>query len=361
MDSRWQEKQMQVGRSLVEQGSQALRQNDFNTANAALNEASAILDMVEEETDEVLKMRAQVLNETGFILQRSNKTDEAIRNHQKAVELCDSLLERGIEFRANAAATNINLAGLLAGKGEFEAARAANLQAIQLAESMLEDGKDPDHAGNLCFGANQNYAMILAKSGEWEEAQAALGRAMELVDSLVAKNRGVHAQAAQGCQQMSVLLFHEQKFDEALRWGRHAEELSEKAYQAIGEPVLPVYVTSQINLISYYEKAGQFADAEDCLFKALEVVGSHPQILLRGKAFYEECRTQADNRLESGNLPREEVEDGYKEIINRIEEAGGLEELQAEVEKNQAAQRQGQGQQGQGQPSQAPKTQAEDT
>lgn len=337
MEMQWYNRQLEIGKSLVQQGSQALRQGDFNTANAAFAEATAVLDMAEEDTRDVRQLRAQVMNESGFILQRAGRPDMAIGNHRKAAEICDGLMAEGVEFRSNAAATNINLAGLLAGTGQFDDARAVSEKAIGLAESLAADGSDPEQAQNLLFGANQNYAMILARSGAWEEAQAALRKSMELVPSLAPKNKAAHAQAAQGCQQMSVLLFHEGKFEEALTWGRRAEELSEKAYHEIGEPVLGVYVTSQINLISFHEKVEQFADAESALFKALDVVGNHPQLLLRAKNFYEQCRKLADAKLEAGNLPREEVEESYEEIMERIKEIGGIDHVMKEVAAAEAA------------------------
>lgn len=339
MSTNWQQKQIEVSKGLIQQGSQALRQGDFGTANAALSEAAAILDMAEDESVEILQMRAQVLNETGFILQRANQPERAIENHEKAVALCNDLMERGVEFRGNSAATHINLAGLLAGQGEFDRAKEANRKAIELAESLIAEGKDATHAQNLAFGANQNYAVIAGRAGDFEDADRAMRRSMEIVEVLGEKQqfRGIHAQAAQGCQQLSVMLFHAKKYDQALDWGRRAEKLSERAYKDLGQQALPIYVTSQINLISYYEKDAQFAEAENCLFKALEVVGNHPQILARGKTFYEECRKQADSRLEAGDLPREEVEDGYEEILNRIEEIGGIEELMAQVQAAEAA------------------------
>lgn len=331
MDTRWYNRQLEVGRSLAQQGSQALRQGDFNTANAAFREASAVLDMAEDDTIEILKLRAQVMNETGFILQRAGDVEGAIERHRVAAELCAEVIAAGEEFRSNAAATNINLAGLLAGTGALEQARTVSDLALDYARSLASEGSDAEHSNNLIFGANQNHAMILAKTGNWDEAHDALKRSMELVETLAAKNANIYAQGAQGCQQLSVLHFHEEQFERALEWGRRAEELSEKAYQALGEPVLGVYVTSQINLVSFYEKQDEFADAESALFKAIEVVGNHPQILLRAKAFYEQCRKLADNKLEAGNLPREEVDEGYEEILERIEQAGGLEELHKQV------------------------------
>lgn len=337
MEMQWYNRQLEIGKSLVQQGSQALRQGDFNTANAAFAEATAVLDMAEQDTRDIRQLRAQVMNESGFILQRAGRPDMAIGNHRKAAEICDGLMDEGVEFRSNAAATNINLAGLLAGTGQFDEARVVSEKAIRLAESLASDGSDPEQAQNLLFGANQNYAMILARSEKWDESQAALRKSMELVEVLAPKNKAAHAQAAQGCQQMSVLLFHAGKFDEALTWGRRAEQLSEKAYNEIGEPVLGVYVTSQINLISFFEKSEDFADAESALFKALDVVGNHPQILLRGKNFYEQCRKLADAKLEAGNLPREEVEESYEEIMDRINEIGGVDKLMQEVAAVEAA------------------------
>lgn len=331
----WQDKQLELGRTLVNQGSQALRQGDVNTADAAFAEARVILEMYEEQSEDHKKLLAQVLNETGFILQRVGQTEQAIRNHREAVELCDVLIEEGVEFRANAAATNINLAGLLAGAGQMEEAKAANRRAITLTGALLADGEDSDHARLLAFGARQNYSMIVARDGGWDEAASAMRDSLELLDTVVAAgNKPVIAQAAQGCQQLSVLAFQNERYDEALTWGLEAETLSERAYAELGEQALPIYVTSEINLISFHEKQGSFAESENSLHKALEVVGNHPQLLARGKAFYEECRKQADSRLEKGDLPRDEVEDGLADMLERIEEIGGLPEI--EPDENEA-------------------------
>lgn len=327
METQWYNRQLEVGKSLVQQGSQALRNNDFNTANAAFAEATVVLDMAEEDTIDVKKLRAQVMNETGFILQRAGRTDGAVANHRRAAELCAELLEAGEEFRANAAATNINLAGLLAGIGNFAEARAASEVALRHATALAQDGVDPDQTSNLLFGANQNHAMILARSGAWKGADEALTESMDLVEVVAANNKAVYAQAAQGCQQMSVLMFHDENYEGALKWGRRAEDFSEKAYNEVGEQMLGVYVTSQINLISFFEKMGQLADAESALYKALDVVGPHPQILLRGKDFYAQCRKLDDSKLIAGDLPRDEVDDGYADLMTRIDEIGGEEKL----------------------------------
>ena len=128
-------------------------------------------------------------------------------------------------------------------------------------------------------------------------------------------------QAAQGCQQVSVVMFHNKSFQEALRWGKSAEVLSEEAHSIHGDAAITIYVTSQINLISYYEKSGEFAAAEDALWKAIDVVGPHEEIFKRGEAFYQTCRKQADARLAKVGLTRAEVEDGHNELKERIQQS----------------------------------------
>lgn len=318
--SQWQGKQVEAARALTQQGSQALRQNQLGMAEGALAEAAVILDMVERPDVEVTKLRAQLFNEVGFIRQRQNNLDEAETLHRLAVELCNELLADGVEFRGNAAATSINLAGILAQKGEFAQAQEVNQRAAELAEVLLAEGENVAQSTNLAFGANQNLAVIAGRAGDFDVANTAMARALEVIEALPPDaQKQVSVQAAQGAQQLSVMLYQGERFEDALRWGKVAESQSEKAYEAAGEDVLPVYVTSQINLISFFEAVGAFASAENALFKALDVVGDHPQILERGVAFYKELRKLTDEKLEAGDLPRDEVDESYKEVRKRFE------------------------------------------
>ncbi|MBA2663246.1 MAG: tetratricopeptide repeat protein [Bradymonadaceae bacterium] len=315
--------QLEAARLLIDAGSQNLRQANVLAASDAMEEASAILDMAEESTEEVLKLRARVLNELGVVSQRKNQLDQARDYHREASKMCDELNARGIDFRGNGAATHLNLSSILVASGELDEALEAGKKAIVLIEALRADGQQG--AEGLALGAHQNMALILARKGELDSADAEMTNAIELAKKLGEQGApNISVQAAQGCQQLSVAMFEAQKFDRALSWGRVAAELSEKAYEAHGQPVLGVYIVSQINLISYHERLGQFAEAEDGLWKALEVAGNDAQIMRRGLAFYEACRKQADVRLEAGNLPREEVDEGYEEIKARIEAIGGL-------------------------------------
>lgn len=320
----WAARQLEATRSLLGQGSEALRQNNIDLAHAAITEAAIILDMSPDINQEVNELRARAFNELGVIYQRRGDAGTSRTFHDQAASICRTLVEEGREdFLGNSAATHLNLASLALATDDFENAEQAANTAISNIDALL--AKDEDGILGMAVAAYQMLGALHAQRDRLEESQAALAKSLELTEkSLQGGNNNIVVQSAQGCQQASVLFFQKEQFDAALAWGRHAEELSEKAFDLFGQESLPLYVISQINLISYNERLARYADAEDCLWKALEVVGDDPRLLKRGKDFYEHCRKQSDKRLEAGNLPRTEVEESYKEVLGRIEKIGGL-------------------------------------
>ncbi len=323
---RWLKAQLDAAEELAKIGSQALQQRRTDLGAEALEEAEVILDMAEEETDRLLELRARVFNELGVVHQRQQRLEESRDYHSRAAEICDDLMEKEVDFASNSAATHLNLSSIELALGNADRARECGEKALELLRQARES-RDGEETGPdpLELGAHQNLAVIYAQQQAWEEAKETMEEAGAMAEELETAGRpSFAAQFAQGCQQLSVILFENDRYEEALDWGRKAEEMSEKAYEALGQRVLPIYVISQINLISYNEKLGRYADGEDCLWKALDVAGEDPRILHRGVSFYETCRKQADSRLEKGNLPREEVEEGYEEILQRVEAAGGL-------------------------------------
>ena len=71
-----------------------------------------------------------------------------------------------------------------------------------------------------------------------------------------------------------------------------------------------------MQLMGITEELGQFGQAEDALFKVLRLVGPDPRVMARGKAFYESLMKLDDSRLESGNLPRDEVQESYLQLAD---------------------------------------------
>lgn len=88
---------------------------------------------------------------------------------------------------------------------------------------------------------------------------------------------------------------------------------------------LPPQVARQ--LMVYFERGGFYADAEDILFElirggdnaASDIPGTGAITLDEGIAFYQRLLTKDDTDLENGNLPREEVEEGLRELMEEKE------------------------------------------
>lgn len=317
--AKWTSRELEAAKALAGQGSQALRQNQLQVAEPALLEAAILLDMVAEDHEDVRKIRAQISNELGFVRQRQNNLPEAERLHREASLDCDAIIESGVDFYGNAAATHINLASILAQRDDLKGAIESNKRAVELAEKAVET-QPTTPTYNLAFGALQNLAAISVRAGEFDNANEAMTRAIAVVENMDDEaKKQASVQIAQAAQQVSVAFFNQKQMERAREWGLVAEEHSELAYEVHGEPALTIYITSQVNLVSFHEVMNDFAEAENALFKALDVVGDNPQILERAKVFYEECRKLADPVLEAGNLPREEVEDSYQEILSRLE------------------------------------------
>lgn len=332
----WQQRQSQASQSLLQQGSEALREGNLELAQAALTESAIILDMAPASTVEVRRLRAQAFNELGVVHQRRDDLASSRNFHHQAAELCRGLIDEGVEgFRGNSAATHLNLANICAAMGDRDAAIEAMDVSEELVGELLEEGAE---VRNMAVAVYMTRASLEAAREEFDAGDEAMERALALAKEAIEEgNTGLYVQITQGAQQLSVILYQAEEFERALRWGQRAEELSEEAFEELGQDVVNVYIVSQINLISFNEEMDQFADAEDSLWKAIDLVGDDPRLLKRGKDFYEQCRKQADARLEAGNLPRQEVNEGLEDVLARIESIGGLpEELEMPDSENVA-------------------------
>ncbi|HTX22539.1 MAG TPA: DUF6483 family protein [Candidatus Aquilonibacter sp.] len=81
-------------------------------------------------------------------------------------------------------------------------------------------------------------------------------------------------------------------------------------------PPLPVRTCAM--LMQHYERAGEFAKAEDALFAMLEAEPDNGRVVDFGIAFYHRLLAKTDDALTVAGLPRAEVEDGLKELQSRL-------------------------------------------
>jgi hypothetical protein len=89
---------------------------------------------------------------------------------------------------------------------------------------------------------------------------------------------------------------------------------------ALAEAPLPL--STQARLMQHYERAGEFARAEDALFAMLDEAPDNPALAEFGIAFYQRLQGQSDAGLAAGNLPRAELEAGLAELHGRRVKGG---------------------------------------
>ena len=71
-------------------------------------------------------------------------------------------------------------------------------------------------------------------------------------------------------------------------------------------------------ILKIYELDNKLDKAEDTLFYMLRKTNNDGSIILEGMKFYNRLKVQDHEKLESGNLPIEEVEDGISELERRL-------------------------------------------
>ena len=82
--------------------------------------------------------------------------------------------------------------------------------------------------------------------------------------------------------------------------------------EALRETPLPA--RTQALLMQHYERAGEFAKAEDAFHALLDIEPANDVVVEFGIAFYQRLLGQSDVALNEANLPRAEVEEGLKEL-----------------------------------------------
>jgi hypothetical protein len=85
----------------------------------------------------------------------------------------------------------------------------------------------------------------------------------------------------------------------------------------------PLPMETQVRLMQHYERIGEFASAENCLFTMLEEASDNPGLKEFGISFYHRLQNQSDDALAAGNLPRAELAAGLEEFCNRTDSQDG--------------------------------------
>ena len=312
----WLEKQLKTTRELIEEGAAAVGENRLVDAEDKLTEASVVLASALTITDDVLTLRITVFSELAMIATRTSDTSTAVQHYRKALDAADQLANRGEHAVLMERGTIlVNLGGIYAATGRVD----DGVDASRLAVAHFDQLEENPHATLMRTFALYHLGACLLGTGELDDGiatltdAAAAGRALGdagvtdvlpiLIETLTHLAR---ARANAG------------DHDDAWTVGTEATERARALYEAGGlDENLAQYLQAELDVVSFAELAGRFDDAEDALFKVLELAGDNPDVIQRGMRFYDALLSRSDTELEEGGLPREEVEDSRRELLAR--------------------------------------------
>jgi tetratricopeptide (TPR) repeat protein len=297
-------------------------QQRFKQALDTLNEALAVVDGLDDGSDEVTEARLTVQADLALLMQRLRDPRAALEHYREAIRLGESLPLDGEDgrYRLHLATTLINVAGLYARERMIEDGLDAARRAAELVDGI--EGKLAPSARALRVGALQNRASLELEARDIAAAESTLVEAWALGDTAVNEGASqIVPQVIDIGMRLSAILRRQNRADDALPYAERAARLAEAVYET-GSPLGPrLYTGTQLQLVDAHFAARNFARAEDHLFKAVEVISGTPQAgetLLIGTSFYFSLLRLTDDELAAGDLPRDEARDALDELIDQV-------------------------------------------
>lgn len=320
MDSETRNKRLETVRQLVELASKMAQSSDLTGAQRRLDEAGVALQGLGDDDDpQRLELAAAVHEGKGQVAIGVGRTDDAylqltqairVRNRQAKVTGEAKLLHLGI--------AHLNLSSTCSQLGRHEEALAENRRALE-----AFDGFAPEQAGFMKVAALQAQGMLYVHLKRLDDAVAAYERAIDLGESLLSEDvPDVPELLCQVRISASVTCHQAGRHERAREIGRQAaDEAWDRFEVTTAERAGQQYLTAQMNLVTFCEHSGDFAGAEDALFKVLKLVGPQAEVLARGRQLYQALLDKDDAELRAGNLPRDEVEESLAELDAMVADA----------------------------------------
>lgn len=312
----WLAKQLKTTRELIDEGAAAVAQNRLVDAEDKLKEASVVLGSAETITDDVLTLRITVFSELAMIATRTSDTGTALQNYRKAIEAADELAGRGEHLMLMERGTIlVNVGGIHAATGRVEDGAEASKLAVELFD-QLDD--EPNVQLMRTFALYHLGACELGL-GQIDAGIATLTRAA--TDGGALSDSGVNDVAPILVEILTHLArahANQGDLDQAWDVGTDATSRALALYELSGaDENLAQYLQAELDVVSFGEMSDRFDDAEDALFKVLDLAGDNPDVIQRGMRFYDALLSRTDDELEAGGLPREEVEESRRELLAR--------------------------------------------
>lgn len=296
----------------------AIQKNDLRAAQRILEGARDALMAQPAGDVPVRQMKAAVFAELGLLHQRLHNPDAAQAQFDEAAELSRGLVAETDDkrHRVQLATTLINASGTHA-RGDAQRGLDMVNEALTLLRKLDEDGTPMRRV--LLLGGLQNQASLLLAMKNPAAAESTLVEAQQISNGLLSEAPQLIGQVIDLNARLSGVQRMQGRNEESLASAHAAARLAEAAYQGGAKQGLVWYVRSQMQLVDGYFVMGAYATAEDHLWKAIDTSRS-PQTMMLGTTFYCSLLRLDDEKLETGELPRDEIIEALDELIGRMEE-----------------------------------------
>ncbi|MCC6625318.1 MAG: hypothetical protein IT385_28985 [Deltaproteobacteria bacterium] len=318
MDAPTRDAKLKSASDLVQMAVRFAGQGDWPQAAQHLEEAAGIWSGVPEVqgASDVRRLaigaaineaRAQIAVQGGSLDDAKQLLHEALdlRTREKAAG--------GNPNPMQVAADCLNLSSIAHREGDNVKALDYNTRA----QAMLVGDQSPP-ARIFYASSFEARANLLGLLNRLDEALATFDEGVRLAGELIA------AEIPGGKQLRTEMLVHSARGRARTGRPREAallvEEAAELAWdrfetsQGADKEAISHFVAAQMNLVGFAETLGEFARAEDALFKVLRLVGPDARVVERGMKLYQALLEKDDAALSAGNLPRDEVDESYRQL-----------------------------------------------
>ena len=307
--------ELKATRKLQAQGRLQEALSDVKATQAKLNQ-------IQIENPEILELKSALFAELALIFQRLRNNPKALEFHLLAEKTSRRLPleeEEGEKYRLQLSTTLINMTGLYAQQRMIEEGMEKAKEAIELLSNLSE--KHEKASRMLRVGAFQNQASLFLEMRDFDNAKVIFRKLLVLGEDLIREgNVQLLPQLVEASGRLTTLLRSTREFSEASEVIERAEKWAENAYNAKHPAGNMLYVGTQLQLVDVRYAQLKLADAEDHLWKAIEIAGDGRTLTI-GTGFYFMLMRHDENLLIEGELPKEEVMESLKEIMEQVEKA----------------------------------------
>jgi tetratricopeptide (TPR) repeat protein len=324
-------------RQLIRDARGHLQEKRLQRALETLNEARQMAISHESQTPDVVEAYGAIEMELALLHQQLNDARGALNHYQEAEAAFRKLPidDDNPRVRLQLATCLVNMTGLLARERMLQSGLDKSGEAIMLLRGASQLAGDAPRM--LLLGALQNKSALLMEARQLAEAEPPLAEAVEIGADFVQRGQmELLPQVIDATGRLANMRRMLNRPLEALAVAERAARWAEAAWQGGAAMGQRMFVASQFQLVDVHFGLGRFSLAEDHLWKGVEAARDL-QSAVMAHGFYCALLRIADEALESGNLPREEVLDAIVEAEERVVGAGAQEDVLEVIRARQSA------------------------